>query len=94
MAIPHKQSKQLKLALNVNGETIQSASQLTILGCKFTTDATPIADLNHTLKICYSNLEKIKKVQKYLTPETRSHFIKAYVLSRLQYMCVTSISYK
>ena len=41
---------------------------------------------NITLKIC---LNKLCQVKKMLTPDVRSNFVKAFVLSRLNYMCIT-----
>ena len=91
MAIPRKKSKTIRLSLNIKNETILSSSQLKILCWIFNFELTSVADLNHTLQICYSNLQKILSVKKLLSPETKATFVKAYVISRLNYMSFSYI---
>ena len=89
MAISCRKTQLLTLSLKVQDETIVSQSQIKILGCIFDREASQIADLNYTLKQCYYALKKIRKVASLLTLECRANFIRAYVISRMNYMCIT-----
>ena len=92
MGISHKKTQLLNLTLQLPTNTLVSQSQIKILGCIFDREATSVADLNNTLKICYYTLNKIRKISKFTNAQTRTLFIRSYVLSRLNYMCITHCS--
>ena len=89
MAISCRKTELLTLSLKMQGETIKSESQIKLLGCIFDREASQIADLNHTLKICNFALNKISSVSKLLDNKTRTNFIRAFVISRMNYMAIT-----
>ena len=65
LIIPAKRTDNLTIQLHVNNEIIPSQAQLKVLGSYLSTDCTPIADMNKTLQIWYSNkpepLEEIRQ---------------------------------
>ena len=87
MTVPYKKSNHVTSEFLAGDVTIKSSRQMTILGCIFSQDATPLADLSHTIRLCHEKLNLLFRVKSYCDSGTRAIFARAFVLSRLQYMC-------